>query len=58
MNSLQANRAIPHLLESGLLLASGAGFGALESEAFAAILAEGVAEGSARIGEEAETDTR
>lgn len=60
MHSLHTNRAIPHALESALLLRS-VGLGALESEALATRPAEwsgSIAESRASIVEEAEAHAR
>jgi hypothetical protein len=60
MHSLHTNRAVPHALESALLLSS-AGLGALEAEALGTRPAEwrrGIAERKASVVEEAETHAR
>jgi hypothetical protein len=57
VNRLHANRAVPHLLESRLLGTSCTGLAAREPESLAAILAK-VAERSARVVQETESDTR
>lgn len=60
MHSLHTNRAVPHALESALMLSS-AGLGALESEALGTRPAEwrrGIAERKASVVEEAETHSR
>lgn len=62
MHSLHTNRAVPHALESALLLrGGGAGVGALESPALTTRPAEwcrGIAERKASVVEETEADTR
>lgn len=62
MHSLHADRAVPHALESALLLrGAGAGFGALEAPTLTTRPAErrrGIAEGRASVVEEAESHTR
>lgn len=60
MHSLHTNRAVPHALESALLLC-GAGLGALEPETLGTRPAEwrrGIAERKASVVEEAETHAR
>ena len=60
MHSLHTNRAVPHALESALLLC-GAGLGALEPEALGTRPAEwrrGIAERKASVVKEAKTHTR
>lgn len=62
MNSLYTNRAVPHALESALLLGGiGTGLRALEAETLGTRPAEwrrGIAEGKASAVEEAESHTR